>query len=173
VTSSRAEGPTANDAAVRLQEAADAITAGVERSLPGWVERQVARILDAWGRASGDDRRRAADAAVRAGVAAAARVTRELATLFALDVLEQRATPLEIVRTAYREPTEVLRDAGVPSVVRESFDERAWPDDEYGLVPRTLGDLGDAELGPLLLAWGMAKAAVLREGRSTPLPGPE
>ena len=34
----------------RLAEASDAIVEGVERELPGWVQRQVAFILDAWGR---------------------------------------------------------------------------------------------------------------------------
>jgi hypothetical protein len=69
---------------------------------------------------------------------------------------------LEVVRTAVREPTGVLERAGVPPVVRDTFDERSWPDDRYGLVPRTLGDLGDPDLGPLQLAWGLAKAKVLR-----------
>jgi len=36
----------------------------------------------------------------------------------------------------------------------------------YGLVPRTLGDLGDPELAPLHLAWGMAKATVIRARRA-------
>ena len=82
--------------------------------------------------------------------------------MFALDPAAQTATPLEIVRSAYREPTAVLVSAGVPAVERDGFDERAWPDDRYGLVPHTLGDLGDPDLAPLMLAWGMAKAAVLR-----------
>jgi len=69
---------------------------------------------------------------------------------------------LEIVRTAVREPTDVLRAAGVPPVMRDAFDERAWPDDRYGLTPSTLGDLGDPDLAPLQLAWGLAKAKVLR-----------
>ena len=34
----------------RLGEASDLIVDGVERELPGWVQRQVAFILDAWGR---------------------------------------------------------------------------------------------------------------------------
>jgi hypothetical protein len=165
-TSSKGEGAAA-DPSARLKETAAAITAGVERALPGWVERQVGRILDAWDRASVDDRRRTEAAATGAGTQAAVRVGRELTALFALDVVKQQATPLEIVRTAYREPTEVLRAAGVPPVVRDAFDERAWPDDDYGLVPRTLGDLGD-ELGPLHLAWGMAKAAVVRARRTPP-----
>ena len=77
------------------------------------------------------------------------------------------ATPLEVVRSAYREPTAVLEAAAIPPVERDSFDERAWPDDQYGLVPRTLGDLGDPDLAPLMLAWGMAKAAVLRARAGT------
>jgi hypothetical protein len=89
-----------------------------------------------------------------------------LRALLASDADEQAATPLEVVRTAYREPTGVLAAAGVPAVVRDEFDERAWPDDRYGLVPRSLGDLGDDALSPLHLAWGMAKAAVVRARRT-------
>ena len=94
------------------------------------------------------------------------RVVARLRELFADDPAAQTATPLEIVRSAYREPTAVLEVAAIPPVERDAFDERAWPDDRYGLVPRTLGDLGDPDLAPLMLAWGMAKAAVLR-GRAT------
>jgi hypothetical protein len=85
-----------------------------------------------------------------------------LEALFALDPAEQRATPLEVVRSAYREPTAVLAAAGIPPVARDEFDERAWPDDHYGLVIHDLGDLGDSDLAPLHFAWGMAKARVLR-----------
>jgi hypothetical protein len=150
------------DATVRLEQTSAEIVAGVERSLPGWVERQVERILDAWGRLDPDARARAREDARAAGVAATARVAGALRAVLAAPIVEQRATPLEIVRSAYREPTGVLAAAGVPPVLRDEFDERAWPDDRYGLVPRTLGDLGDEDLGPLLLAWGMAKAASLR-----------
>ena len=145
-----------------LAESADGIVAGVARELPGWVERQVARILDAWARADAATRTRAVDAAIGAGRVATARVEHELRALFALDPADQRATPLEIVRSAFREPTAVLAAAGVPPVVRDEFDERLWPEDRYGLVIRHLGDLGDDDLSPLHLAWGMAKARVLR-----------
>jgi hypothetical protein len=145
-----------------LHEASDAIVDGVERELPGWVERSVARILDAWGRTPPDERARAERDAIDAGRVATARVVGELRAMFALDPAEQRSTPLAIVRQAYREPTAVLGSLGIPPVERDEFDERAWPDDTYGLVVRGLGDLGDDELAPLQMAWGLAKAKVLR-----------
>jgi hypothetical protein len=148
-----------------LREAGDAIVAGVERELPGWVERSVTRILDAWGRTSPAERARAERDAVVAAQTATARVSQELRDLFALDPEQQRSTPLEIVRRAYREPTAVLSAAGIPPVERDEFDERAWPDDTYGLVVHGLGELGDEDLAPLQLAWGMAKAKVVRARR--------
>jgi hypothetical protein len=152
-------------ALARLDETGAAIVAGIERQVPGWVQRQVERLLDAWGRAPVETRVRAEAQSADAGAAAARRIVDELRALFAVDPAGQQATPLEIVRTAYREPTAVLAAAGVPPIERDEFDERAWPDDIYGLVPRTLGDLGDPELAPLHLAWGMAKATVIRARR--------
>ena len=149
-------------ALARLDETGAAIVVGVERQVPGWARAQVERLLDAWGRAPADARIRAEEQSADAGAAAARRIVAELRALFAVDPAQQQATPLEVVRTAYREPTAVLAAAEVPPIVRDEFDERAWPDDVYGLVPRTLGDLGDPELAPLHLAWGMAKATVLR-----------
>jgi hypothetical protein len=137
------------------EQAAGAILAGVERELPGWVVRHVTRLLDAWGR----DPQTRARAEVDAEVA-------ELHRLFALDVEEQRATPLQIVRSAYREPTEILEAAGVPPVRRDEFEQRALPDDRYGLAIRSLGELGDDDLAPLLLAWGVGKATVVRARRA-------
>ena len=152
-------------ALARLDETGAAIVAGVERQVPGWARAQVERLLDAWGRAPADARDRAEAQSAEAGAAAARRIVAELRALFAVDPAQQQATPLEVVRTAYREPTVVLAAAGVPPIVRDQFDERAWPDDDYGLVPRTLGDLGDPELAPLHLAWGMAKATAIRARR--------
>jgi hypothetical protein len=148
-----------------LQEASDAIVVGVERELGGWVERSVSRIVDAWGRTAPDARVRAEREAVEAGRAATDRVVTELRALFALDAAEQLSTPLEIVRRAYREPTVVLESLDIPPVERDEFAERAWPDDRYGLVVHGLGDLGDEELAPLQMAWGLAKAKVLRARR--------
>lgn len=153
-------------ATARLREAGDALIAGVAAQLPGWSVAQVDRILDAWGRAEPETRERARSEARDAGTRSADRVVGALTALLDLDPAAQGATPLEIVRSAYEEPTEVLIAVRVPPVARDDFDERAWPGDRYGLVPRTLSDLrtgaGDDDLGPLLLVWGMAKAAVLR-----------
>jgi hypothetical protein len=152
-------------ALARLEETGAAIVGGVEQQVPPWVQAQVERLLDAWGRAPAETRVRAEAQSIEAGTAAARRIVDELRALFAVDPTRQQATPLEIVRTVYREPTAVLATAGVPPIVRDEFDERAWPDDVYGLVPRTLGDLGDPELASLHLAWGMAKATIIRGRR--------
>ncbi|MBM3674292.1 MAG: hypothetical protein FJW88_04945 [Actinobacteria bacterium] len=145
-----------------LAEAGDALVAGIERSVPTWVTAQVERILDAWGRASPAVCLDAERAAAAAGVSAAHRVASELRALLTRDPAEQARTPAEIVRSVVREPTAVLTAVGVPPVERDPFDERAVPEDRYDLAPRSLADLGGPELGAALLAWGMAKAAVLR-----------
>jgi hypothetical protein len=151
-----------HDQSDRLAQAGAAIVSGVERCGPAWVVASVVRLLDAWGRLDAQERAAAVATAGSAGAPATARVVEQLRQLFARDPAEQRATPLQIVRNLVAAPTAVLRDAGVPGVVRDAFEARAFPDDEYDLAPRTLGDLGDPDLGPLLLAWGLAKAAVLR-----------
>jgi hypothetical protein len=157
----------ARDLEREMREVGDAIVAGVERELPGWVRAQVARIADAWGRLDDEARTHLDVAADQAADVATERIVRELRALLDADAAEQRATPLQVVRTAYREPTGALAAAGIPPIERDAFDERAWPDDAYGLVPHTLGDLGDPDLAPMLLAWGMAKTAVLRDRSDT------
>lgn len=148
-----------------VDDASRGILAGVERELAGWVVRQVSRLIEAWGSDPAIRARAEADA-VDAGHRATARVLEELRRLFSVDVEQQWATPLQIVRTAYREPTEVLAGAGVPSVRRDEFEEAALPDDRYGLAIHSLGELGDEDLAPLLLAWGIGKATVVRARRA-------
>jgi hypothetical protein len=163
-------GPqAAEQARARLEEASAALLDGVGRALPPWAARMADGLLEAWGRVEADRRREVVEEARAAGEAAARRVAAELAELFALDPADQRATPLEIIRTAVVEPTAVLAAAGMPDVVRDPFDERAWPDDRFGLVPRTLRDL-DPDLAAVHFAWGIAKAAVLR-ARAADQPG--
>lgn len=127
----------------------------VEAALPGWVERSVDTILVAWtGRAA--DPAVLAEAA-EAGRRAAADVGPALRRLVAADVDEQWTNPLTLVRGAVRYPTEVLRAAGVPGVVRDRFDEEHFPDDEYGLTPLRFADV-DPALTDVGIEWGAAKA---------------
>lgn len=153
-----------------LAETSAAIVAALGRAIPEWAARQAARVLAAWGRHDGPTCERIVAEATEAGEAAARRVVGELRALLALDPERQRATPLQVIRTVYREPADVLRRAGVPPVDRDDFARRAWPDDDYGLVPDTMADLGDERLASLHLAWGVAKATVVRARRTRPPP---
>jgi hypothetical protein len=147
-----------------LADTGDAIIDGVERTLPGWLAANCSRVLDAWRRLDDPASRADVDKSVADAVTAAtARVVSDLRALFATALERQRVTPLQIVRTAYREPTDVLAALGVPDVRRDEFEERTSPDDRYGFALHTLGDL-DPDLGPLQLAWGLAKAKMLRAG---------
>lgn len=148
----------------RLEAVSEAIVDGVVEQLPTWVVREVGRIVEAWGGpADGWE-----SAALVAGDAVAARIGSELRALFALDPGAMARTPLEVVRTAVREPGAVLAALGIPPVARDEFARRSWPDDRYGLTPTTLGDLGDADLGALHLAWGLARVAAVRGDAGAP-----
>ncbi|MBW3574463.1 MAG: hypothetical protein KY450_06280 [Actinobacteria bacterium] len=137
-------------------DAGERLAAAVEAALPGWVERSVRRRLVDWtGSADPDVVRRATEAGRRAAM----EVGGELRRLVAADIDEQWTNPLSILRGAVRYPTAVLRQAGVPPVVRDDFDERHFPDDDYGLVPLAFADI-DPALHDLGLAWGAAKAMV-------------
>jgi hypothetical protein len=143
--------PTAETAA---DTAAVALAEAIERALPGWVERSVVRLATAFhGRVDDDVRASAASAGRRA----ATEVGREVRDLLALDIDAQTASPLSILRRAVRYPTEVLRAAGVPPVVRDEAQERLFPDDDYDLAPANFADVSP-DLADVGLAWGAAKA---------------
>ncbi len=146
-----------------MAEGAAMLVDGVERRGAAWVAGAVTTIVEAYGRLDAATRERTLAAADAVGPEAAARVASELRALFVLDPAEQQATPLEIIRTLRREATAVLEAAGIPPVERDAYDSRAFPDDIYGIVPKSVADLGDDELGGALLAWGMGKARVLRD----------
>ncbi len=140
---------------------ADALADAIEAALPGWVERSVSRLAEAYhGVVTGDVRA----AAVEAGRRAAIEVGAEVRALLATDVDEQRANPLALLRRAMRFPASVLQDAGVPPVVRSEFDEKAFPDDVYGLSPATWSDIDPALHEPGIV-WGAAKAHVVLSRR--------
>lgn len=128
---------------------------GIEAALPGWVERSVARIVTEW---PGSVPPNVGSNAEKVGRLAAQRVGPEVRALLALDVDEQRTTPLAIVRQrAVPFPTDVLAAAGVPPVARDQAAMELFPKDIYDLVPASFADL-DPDLAEVGLRWGAAKA---------------
>jgi hypothetical protein len=152
---------TGDDAAPeRLAESGAALVAGIRTHLPGWLTDRAVVVLDAWGGAAAVlDARGALE---QAGRAATERVAGAVDDLARRPPGAHRTTPLELLRSAHREPTAVLARLGVGAVVRDPFDERFAPDDVYDLSPKGFADLGGAELGAHLLRWGIVKARLLR-----------
>jgi hypothetical protein len=137
-----------------VEEHATALADAIEGALPAWVERSVARRLEA---AFGAVDPRLMAAAAEAGRLARDEVAPRVRALLATDVDEQRTTPLALLRGAVRYPTAVLHDAGVPPVERDRAQARLFPDDVYDLAPATFADV-DPTLTEPGLAWGAAKA---------------
>jgi hypothetical protein len=143
------------EADANLMEYGRALADAIEATLPNWVVRAVEGRWRDWNGA--DAPVELLDAARAAGERARAEVGVAVRELLALDVDEQRVNPLALVRRAVVYPTEVLRDRGMPPVVRDEFDERAFPDDVYALTPASFADVDPALHEPGLL-WGAAKA---------------
>lgn len=144
--------PTLADDEARLAEYAQALADAVEAVFEQWVIGCV------------ESRLPLLTAPVRAQATAAAREAAtttmpRLRELLATDIAEQRSNPLDVLRSVVRWPTAVLHEAGVAPVERDEFDERAFPDDHYGLVPASFGDI-DHSLHEPGLVWGAAKAHV-------------
>lgn len=150
------------DPEARLALIGAVLTARVAAALPAYLEAVALRIVDVWGRL--DDAARAdCRAQIRAATPDEVRsVTAALTALLAMPAIEQRETPLELVRRAVAMPTAVLESFGIPAIERDGFEETNAPDDIYGLAPHALSDLGDAALGPIQLAWGLAKHHAIR-----------
>lgn len=132
------------------------LVAAVDAVIGPWVQRCVLRTCTVAGITVDEQLR---TAAVDAAEACRVEVVAELDRLLTVDIDDQTATPLQVLRAAVRFPTGVLSDAAVPPVTRDEFDQRAFPDDVYGLSPATFADV-DASLAEPGLRWGAAKAHV-------------
>jgi hypothetical protein len=151
-----APGPSDEDLAA-LAAYASVLADGIDAAIGPWVERSVARLHEsAIGGPLPDDLRRRAAVA---GRDAAAAVGPQVRTLLALDIDDQHTGPLDLVRRTVRWPTDVLRSAGIPTVVRDQFAVTMFPDDDYDLTPTSFADLDPALHEPGLI-WGAAKAHV-------------
>jgi hypothetical protein len=132
------------------QQLADAVDA----VLSAWVQRCV--VLRA-GQAGLAETAQLREVAEQAGETARREVGIRLRALLDLDIDVQTTTPLAILRQAVVYPTLVLREAGVPTVSRDRFNESNFPDDVYDLTPAKFADI-DPSLADPGLAWGAAKA---------------
>ena len=144
-----------DDDAVLAARAA-ALADAIEAAVGPWVLRCVERVAEAQG--LGEDPARTA-AAEQAAVAARDEVVPAVRALLATDVDAQTTSPLALLRDAVRHPTAVLRATGATPVERDDFDRRAFPDDDFGLVPAAFADVDPALAGPGV-EWGAAKAFV-------------
>ena len=133
-------------------------------SSPAGSSGQVAHILDAWGRI---DARRARARRTRRGRCRrrrdGARRGRAARAVRARRRRRRAATPLEIVRQ--RLPRADRGARGRRRSRRSSATSSPsgpGPTTATGWCSHGLGDLGDPDLAPLQMAWGMAKAKVLR-----------
>ena len=140
---------------VDLAPLAKQLADGIVDALPRWVERSVDRVYrQAYATPPPPD---VADAARRAGKAAAHAIGPALRDLLGRDIDEQTSTPLTVVRGAVRYPTSVLRAANVPELVRDARDQVMFAEDVYGLTPANFADI-DPGLADAGIAWGAAKA---------------
>ena len=143
--SSRAEDEAA------LAERGARLAEAVAAALPGWVERSL--------------RRRAPDVTDDVVAAVAVEVEAEvvppLRLLLALDVDQQRESPLAVVRRAAATLGGALDALGVPPASRDDHQRSLFPDDDHDLVPATFADLSE-EAGRAGIEWGASKAFVHR-----------
>lgn len=146
-----------------MDEYSAVLLAEVDATVPGWIERCVLTRLAEAG-IEIDDARRGQIAL--AGEAARAQVHDELVALLTTDVDDQRTNPLAVLRRAVVHATAVLAQAGAPPATRDAFEQRAFPDDRYGLTPATWRDV-DERLAEPGLVWGAWKAKTVLDRRKT------
>ena len=153
--------PTRDADEARFADLCVELVGAVDTAIGPWVQRSVEQTAT---RLQGVVPGPLRDAATAAAAEARATVTPAMRSALLVDLDDQAANPLHIVRAAVRYPTQVLADAGVPTPGRDRVSVEQFPDDVYDLSPATWADL-DPALHDLGLAWGAAKAFVFRGRR--------
>lgn len=140
------------------REAAASLLNSLDLHLVAWIERVASsRLPDEWS----PQQRAALEPAIRE-VAEATRgeIVATLRDLFSLDVDDQRAGPLAILRSGVGPANRLLAASGVPPIDRDPVTASMFPDDLYGLGPANFDDI-DPSLHDAGLIWGAAKAHVM------------
>lgn len=146
------------DAEARYHQVAAELTRGLEEHVRGWIRRAVTeRIPQDWSR----ERREAFAPRVDAVADQVhADVLPRLERLLALDVDEQRAGPLGVLRASVGSANQLLADSGVTPPRRDPVTASMFPDDPYDLGPANFDDV-DPQLHEIGMIWGAAKAHVV------------
>lgn len=160
---SDANPPVAAADEARLAAIAAELADRVEEAVPGWIEGLVLDRVREWRGHVGTE---AAAEAVVAAEEACAEVVPRMRRLLEADIDDQAANPLELLRRSTRHAHDALARIGVPSVVRDDFARRSFPDDTYDLMPATWSDI-HPDLHEIGLTWGAAKAFVHKARRRT------
>jgi hypothetical protein len=154
-----------------LVEMGELLIVRVAVSIPGWVQRCVAQVLDAWLLAGGvlspDSQRAVLMNAEAAGWKASQQVSTELRTLMEHDRDVDGTALLQVVERAMAYPTAVLRHVGIPAVDREQISKQRHPADVYDLAPTSLASL-HPQLGELVVAWEASSTAFARRLQRDP-----
>lgn len=140
---------------------AEQLLAAVDAAVPGWIEGAMRGRLHAAGLEP--------DAVLSARLDALAEaigavIHTDLGALLALDVDDQRANPLAVLRAAVEPANALLAELGVPAPRRDEFEQRSFPTDTYGLGPATWSDVADSVHEPGIV-WGAWKAKTVLDRR--------
>lgn len=147
----------------RVDEYSQRLFDALSDSLEPWLRRSFDRVVDTSNVRSRVDVGRRDEV-----VSEAARATLErLRQLFETDVLKQRHNPLQIIRSATDPVSAELRGLGAQPVERDEFQQRSFPDDDFGLCPATWVEI-DESLAEVGLEWGAWKAAAVISRRREP-----
>lgn len=138
-------------------ERADRLAEAVGVVYASWLESRVVDVCRGVGRPLAPGERARLTDEVRA---TADEVLGDLSRLLATDVDAQRENPLHVLRRGSRRIAVFLADLSVPTPTRDEFEQRAMPDDVYGIGPLAWRDLGERvhEAG---IEWGAWKAALV------------
>lgn len=135
------------------QRLLDAVTANVAQ----WIERAMTQACEG---ATVEIREAVASSLQEVRSDTLAYVREHLSALLNTDVDAQQRNPLEVLRASTRFANAALREANVPRPVRDEYQQRFDPDDEFLLGPMAWMDLGESvhEAG---IEWGAWKAATV------------
>lgn len=137
------------------------LIAAIEHVIKRWLSDAARRVYLAHNGAMSNEFSASADRAAREG---ATWVLARLHETLEVDVDEQRVNPLQTLRDAVRFPTQVLFEAGIPTVVRDEYDEKINPHDVYGIGPAHWNDIDESLTEPGIV-WGAAKASTVLQRR--------